>query len=78
MKFSRLIFANLFRKKVRLILTIGSFAVALFLFAFLAYFIPVRLVTARSAHRASATRRRWPRCARAAARPSPSSRSSSR
>jgi len=35
MKFSRLIFANLFRKKVRLILTIGSFAVALFLFAFL-------------------------------------------
>jgi len=36
MKFSKLIFANLFRKKVRLILTIGSFAVALFLFAFLA------------------------------------------
>src|SRR6202795_2429910 len=36
MKFSTLIFANLFRKKVRLILTIGSFAVALFLFAFLA------------------------------------------
>jgi putative ABC transport system permease protein len=36
MKFSRLIFANLFRKKVRLVLTIGSFAVALFLFAFLA------------------------------------------
>lgn len=36
MKFSRLIFANLLRKKVRLILTIGSFAVALFLFAFLA------------------------------------------
>jgi putative ABC transport system permease protein len=35
MKFSRLIFANLFRKKVRLLLTIGSFAVALFLFAFL-------------------------------------------
>jgi putative ABC transport system permease protein len=34
-KYSRLIFANLFRKKVRLILTIGSFAVALFLFAFL-------------------------------------------
>jgi len=30
MKFSRLIFANLFRKKVRLILTVGSFAVALF------------------------------------------------
>lgn len=36
MKFSALIFANLFRKKIRLILTIGSFAVALFLFAFLA------------------------------------------
>ncbi len=36
MKFSRLIFANLFRKKIRLVLTIGSFAVALFLFAFLA------------------------------------------
>jgi putative ABC transport system permease protein len=36
MKFSHLIFANLFRKKIRLVLTIGSFAVALFLFAFLA------------------------------------------
>ncbi len=36
MKFSRLILANLVRKKMRLILTIGSFAVALFLFAFLA------------------------------------------
>ncbi len=35
MKFGRLILANLFRKKVRLLLTIGSFAVALFLFAFL-------------------------------------------
>src|ERR1700747_1895799 len=35
MKFRRLILANLFRKKVRLLLTIGSFAVALFLFAFL-------------------------------------------
>jgi putative ABC transport system permease protein len=35
-KFSRLIFANLFRKKIRLVLTIGSFAVALFLFSFLA------------------------------------------
>jgi putative ABC transport system permease protein len=35
MKFTRLILANLFRKKVRLLLTIGSFAVALFLFAFL-------------------------------------------
>ena len=35
MKFSRIILANLFRKKVRLFLTIGSFAVALFLFAFL-------------------------------------------
>jgi putative ABC transport system permease protein len=36
MKFRGLIFANLFRKKLRLLLTIGSFAVALFLFAFLA------------------------------------------
>ncbi len=36
MKFRQLIFANLFRKKVRLILTVGSFAVALFLFSFLA------------------------------------------
>ena len=36
MKFRRLILANLFRKKVRLLLTLGSFAVALFLFAFLA------------------------------------------
>src|SRR5260370_2021228 len=36
MKFRRLIFANLLRKKGRLILTIGSFAVALFLFTFLA------------------------------------------
>lgn len=35
MKFSRIILANLLRKKVRLLLTIGSFAVALFLFAFL-------------------------------------------
>lgn len=36
MKFTRLILANLFRKKVRLTLTIASFAVALFLFTFLA------------------------------------------
>lgn len=36
MKFRGIIFANLFRKKIRLTLTIGSFAVALFLFAFLA------------------------------------------
>jgi len=35
-KFTSLILANLFRKKVRLFLTLGSFAVALFLFAFLA------------------------------------------
>ena len=35
MKFTGLIFANLFRKKIRLALTIGSFAVALFLFSFL-------------------------------------------
>ena len=36
MKFRALILSNLFRKKVRLTLTLGSFAVALFLFAFLA------------------------------------------
>jgi putative ABC transport system permease protein len=36
MKFRSLIFANLFRKKVRLTLTIGSFAIALVLFTFLA------------------------------------------
>lgn len=36
MKFRALILSNLFRKKVRLLLTLGSFAVALFLFAFLA------------------------------------------
>ena len=36
MKYSRLIFANLFRKKIRLLLTVGSFAIALFLFTFLA------------------------------------------
>lgn len=36
MKFSRLMFANLFRKKTRLVLTISSFAIALLLFGFLA------------------------------------------
>jgi len=36
MKFRRLIFANLFRKKIRLLLTVGSFAIALVLFTFLA------------------------------------------
>jgi putative ABC transport system permease protein len=36
MKFLNLILANLSRKKLRTILTVGSFAVALFLFAFLA------------------------------------------
>ena len=35
MKYARLLFANLFRKKTRLTLTLGSFAVALFLFGFL-------------------------------------------
>ncbi|HXY24420.1 MAG TPA: ABC transporter permease [Candidatus Acidoferrum sp.] len=35
MKFRSLIFANLFRKKFRLILTVGSFAIALVLFTFL-------------------------------------------
>src|SRR5215467_6681514 len=36
MKFRRLMFANLFRKKTRLVLTISSFAIALLLFGFLA------------------------------------------
>jgi putative ABC transport system permease protein len=36
MRFSRFIFANLFRKKIRLLLTVGSFAIALFLFTLLA------------------------------------------
>lgn len=36
MKFRKLIFANLLRKKIRLILTVLSFAAALFLFTFLA------------------------------------------
>jgi putative ABC transport system permease protein len=53
MKFSRLILANLFRKKIRLILTIGSFAVALFLFAFLAV---VRAAFNRGAEVAGADR----------------------
>jgi putative ABC transport system permease protein len=53
MKFSGLIFANLFRKKIRLALTIGSFAVALFLFAFLSV---VRDAFSRGADIASADR----------------------
>ena len=36
MKYGNLIFSNLFRKKTRLALTVGSFAVALFLFGLLA------------------------------------------
>jgi putative ABC transport system permease protein len=36
MKYIHLIFANLSRKKLRTVLTVGSFAVALFLFGFLA------------------------------------------
>jgi putative ABC transport system permease protein len=36
MKFRHLIFANLFRKKTRLLLTLGSFTVAMFLFGVLA------------------------------------------
>ena len=54
MKFSRIILANLLRKKVRLILTLGSFAVALFLFSFLAV---VRDAFGRGADLASADRR---------------------
>ena len=36
MKYLPLFFANLFRKKIRMALTVGSFAVALFLFGLLA------------------------------------------
>jgi putative ABC transport system permease protein len=53
MKFARIIWANLMRKKVRLFLTIGSFAVALFLFVFLAV---VRDAFNRGADIASADR----------------------
>ena len=53
MKFRRLIFANLFRKKIRLILTVGSFAVALFLFTFLAV---VRAAFSRGTELAGADR----------------------
>jgi putative ABC transport system permease protein len=53
MKFARIIWANLMRKKVRLLLTIGSFAVALFLFVFLAV---VRDAFNRGADIASADR----------------------
>ena len=53
MKFGRLILANLFRKKVRLLLTLGSFAVAMFLFAFLAV---VRDAFTRGGDLASANR----------------------
>jgi putative ABC transport system permease protein len=53
MKFRRLIQANLFRKKARLLLTLGSFAVALFLFAFLAV---VREAFTRGGDVASASR----------------------
>jgi len=53
MKFGSLILANLLRKKVRLALTVGSFAVALFLFAFLAV---VRDAFGRGANVAGADR----------------------
>jgi putative ABC transport system permease protein len=53
MKFARLVLANLLRKKVRLLLTLGSFAVALFLFAFLAV---VRDAFSRTGGIASANR----------------------
>jgi putative ABC transport system permease protein len=52
-KFGRIIWANLFRKKARLLLTIGSFAIALFLFSFLAV---VRDAFGRGADIASADR----------------------
>jgi putative ABC transport system permease protein len=53
MKFARIIWANLMRKKIRLFLTLGSFAVALFLFVFLAV---VRDAFNRGADVASADR----------------------
>ena len=53
MKFRRLIQANLFRKKARLLLTLGSFTMALFLFAFLAV---VREAFTRGESVASASR----------------------
>src|SRR5271157_1492250 len=53
MKFARIIWANLLRKKVRFLLTIGSFAVALLLFAFLAV---VRDAFSRGAYVAVADR----------------------
>jgi putative ABC transport system permease protein len=53
MKFFRIIWANLKRKPIRLLLTIGSFAVALFLFVFLAV---VRDAFNRGADVASANR----------------------
>jgi putative ABC transport system permease protein len=53
MRFRRLVQANLFRKKARLLLTIGSFTVALFLFAFLAV---VREAFTRGGGIASASR----------------------
>jgi putative ABC transport system permease protein len=52
-RFSRLILANLFRKKVRLLLTVGSFAIALFLFTFLAV---VRSAFSRNTELAGADR----------------------
>jgi putative ABC transport system permease protein len=53
MRFRRLIQANLFRKKARLLLTLGSFTMALFLFAFLAV---VREAFTRGESVASASR----------------------
>jgi putative ABC transport system permease protein len=53
MRFRRLVQANLFRKKARLLLTLGSFTMALFLFAFLAV---VREAFTRGGSIASASR----------------------
>ena len=69
MKFSGLIRANLFRKKIRFILTIGSFAVALFLFGMLAVVrgafsgaltLPARIGWLSSIARPSSSRCRCP------------------
>jgi putative ABC transport system permease protein len=53
MKFTSLIWANLVRKRIRLVLTLGSFTVAMFLFAFLAV---VRDAFGRGADSAGADR----------------------
>ena len=52
MKYRHLLFSNLWRKKIRTTLTVGSFAVALFLFGLLA----VELAVSLSADNSTLTR----------------------